>query len=55
MLTWYTAPAFGIPGGRCQMLASACPGLAATSVTVPVLVNSGIGSSQGASATRSDG
>ena len=55
MFTWYTVPVFGIPRGRCQMLCSACPGLATTSVTVAVRVSTGLGSSQGASATRNDG
>ena len=55
MITWYMAPVFGIPRGGCQMSSSACPGLATISVTFPVLVSTGLGSSQGASATRSDG
>src|SRR6516225_4666952 len=55
MITWYTAPAVGIPRGRCQMPCTARPGPAATSVTVPVPVSTGLGSSHGASATRSDG
>src|SRR6516225_9947770 len=53
MLTWYTAPAVGIPRGGCQMLSSVCPGLATSSVTVLIPVNTGLGSSQGARATAS--
>jgi hypothetical protein len=54
MFTWYTAPVFGIPRGGCQMPCSVCPGLATTSVTFEILVNTGFGSSQGASTIRSD-
>jgi len=37
MFTWYTAPVPGIPCGGCQARCSACPGLATTCVTCPVL------------------
>ena len=55
MVAWYTAPACGIPRGGRQMLPSACPGLATTSVTFGIPVNTGFGSSQAARTTRSDG